>query len=433
VAELRDAEITVIGGGAIGCAVTYMLTKAGHRGVQLIEARELAGATSSQAAGLVGQVRASAERTLLAMASVKLFSRFEQETGWPVDWRQTGSIRIASTDERAEEFELMAKVAQSVGLEVEFLRPGRLKELFPPIDPAHIRSALWCPTDGYLQPNSLATAYAGAARELGANVVTNTRVLDVRTENGAVIGLETDHGSITTGLVINAAGPWAWQVARMVGVDLPIVPVRHEYYVTEPAPGWHADLPVLRIPDERIYARAEVSGILCGGWEAGAVSLDPRESSDAVATNPVPDWDVLAGFAEGLETVIPEATDTGIRQTFRGWPTFTPDGRFIIGPVPGVRGFVMAAGCNAHGVSGSAGIAEHVLDSLGPQPSPYVRSLSPARFMDGGWSWARARTAAQRVYEEYYAGIGSAAQGGSVGHVGDAGHAGLADATSTSP
>src|SRR4051794_37896862 len=112
-----------------------MLAKAGHRGVQLIEARELAGATSSQAAGLVGQVRASAERTLLAMALVKLFSRFEQETGWPVDWRQTGSIRIASTDERAEEFELMAKVAQSVGLEVEFLRPARLKELFPPIDP----------------------------------------------------------------------------------------------------------------------------------------------------------------------------------------------------------------------------------------------------------------------------------------------------------
>jgi glycine/D-amino acid oxidase-like deaminating enzyme len=93
VAQLRDAEITVIGGGAIGCAVTYLLAKAGHRDVQLIEARELAGATSSQAAGLVGQVRASAERTLLAMASVKLFSRFEQETGWPVDWRQTGSIR----------------------------------------------------------------------------------------------------------------------------------------------------------------------------------------------------------------------------------------------------------------------------------------------------------------------------------------------------
>jgi hypothetical protein len=141
---------------------------------------------------------------------------------------------------------------------------------------------------------------------------------------------------------------------------------------------------------------------------------------------------VLAGFAEGLETVIPNATDAGIRQTFRGWPTFTPDGRFVIGPVPGVRGFVMAAGCNAHGVSGSAGIAEHVLESLGPQPSPYVRSLSPARFMDGGWSWMPARAAAQRVYEEYYSGIGSAAQGGSVSQAGMAGQAGMADATSTS-
>jgi glycine/D-amino acid oxidase-like deaminating enzyme len=434
VAELRDADITVVGGGAIGCAVTYLLTRSGHRDVQLIEARELAGATSSQAAGLVGQVRASAERTLLAMASVKLFSRFEAETGRPVDWRQTGSIRIASTDERAAEFRMMADVATSVGLEVEFLSPARLAELFPPIDPGRVRAALWCPTDGYLQPNSLATAYAGAARELGASVVTNTRVLGVRTENGAVTGLETDRGSVRTRLVINAAGPWAWQVARMVGLDLPIVPVRHEYYVTEPAAGWHADLPVLRIPDERIYARAEVSGILCGGWEADAVSLDPRESTYAVATNPVPDWDVLAGFAEGLETVIPDATDAGIRQTFRGWPTFTPDGRFVIGPVPGIRGFVMAAGCNAHGVSGSAGIAEHVLDSLGPQPSPYVQSLSPARFMNGGWSWATARTAAQRVYEEYYSGIGSAAQGGAAsGGAAQGGAAGMVGAASTNP
>ena len=253
-----------------------------------------------------------------------------------------------------------------------------------------------------MQPNSLTTAYAAAARDRGASVATSTRVIGVQVRDGEVVGLETDKGVVATSTAINAAGPWAWQVARMVGLDLPIVPVRHEYFITDPGAGWRPEWPALRIPDQRIYVRPELSGILCGGWEAGAVSLDPREDPEAVDVRPPPDWDVLASFATALDQVVPGVTEVGIRQTFRGWPTFTPDGRFIVGPVPGLRGFVMAAGCNAHGVSGSAGLAEHVLDSLGPDPSPYVRSLSPARFMDGTWSWSEARTRAQRVYETYY-------------------------------
>ena len=111
---------------------------------------------------------------------------------------------------------------------------------------------------------------------------------------------------------------------------------------------------------------------------------------------------MLASFADALEPFVPGVTAVGVRQTFRGWPAFTPDGRFVVGPVPGIRGFVMAAGCNAHGVSGSAGLAQHVVESLQPDPSPYVRSLSPARFLDGGWTWEDARRRAQRHYEDYY-------------------------------
>jgi glycine/D-amino acid oxidase-like deaminating enzyme len=401
-AELRDAEITVVGGGAIGCAVAFHLVSAGHLDVQIIEAGQLAGATSGQAAGLVGQVRTTADRTRLAMASVKLFSAFERETGWPVDWRQTGSLRLATSEARLEEFDHLAEVAASVGLEVEKVGPPRLAELFPPLEVQVVRAALWCPTDGFIQPSSLTTAYANAARERGATVVTNTRVLAIDVERGTVVGVETDRGRAATSMVVNAAGPWAWQVARMVGVDLPIVPVRHEYFITDPGAGWQPDWPALRVPDERIYVRPELSGILCGGWEVGAVSLDPREGADAVGHRPPADWEVLASFADALETVVPGVTELGVRETFRGWPTFTPDGRFVVGPVPGRHGFVMAAGCNAHGVSGSAGLAQHLVDSLSPDPSPYVRSLSPARFMDGSWSWEDARRRAQRVYETYY-------------------------------
>jgi glycine/D-amino acid oxidase-like deaminating enzyme len=401
-AALRDAEVTVIGGGAIGCAVAYHLLCAGHRDVQLIEAGQLAGATSGQAAGLVGQVRTSPDRTRLAMASVRLFSRFERDTGWPVDWRQTGSLRIATTDARVAEFDEMMAVADAAGLEVERVPPARLLDLFPPLDIRGVTAALWCPTDGYIQPSSLTTAYAGAARDRGADIVTGTRVLAVRVEAGEVRGLETDKGSIATSLAVNAAGPWAWQVARMVGLDLPIVPVRHQYFVTEPGAGWQTDWPVLRLPDQRIYVRPELTGILCGGWEEVAMSLDPRADGAAVDNRPAPDWEVLASFATALDDVVPGVTEVGIRETFRGWPAFTPDGRFVVGPVPGLRGFVMAAGCNAHGVSGSAGLAQHLVESLGPDPSPYVRSLSPGRFMDARWSWSEARQRAQRVYETYY-------------------------------
>lgn len=401
-AELRDAEITIVGGGAVGCAVAYVLAREGYRDIQVVECGELAGATSSQAAGLVGQVRTSPERTRLAMASVATYSRIEQETGYTADWRQTGSIRIAMTEARVDEFRAMSGIADSVGLQVEFLTPARLGELFPLLDAAHVKAALWCPTDGYLQPHSLVMAYAGAARDRGVTFATHTMVTHINVARGSISAVGTDRGEARTDIVINAAGPWASAVASLAGVELPIVPVRHEYFVTMPVAGWHGDLPVLRIPDTRIYARADVCGILCGGWEAESLSLDPREIALGQRLAVRPDWDVLLGFARDFAQFVPAVTSTGIREVFRGFPGFSPDGRFIVGPVPGIVGLVMAAACNAHGVSGSAGLAEHVLESLRPDPPPYVRSLSPARFMPRTWAWESARQKSERVYQNYY-------------------------------
>ena len=413
VAGLRDAEVTIVGGGAIGCAVAYCLVRAGYPDIQILDRGELAGATSSQAAGLVGQVRSSLARTRLAMASVAMYSRIEQETGYTADWRQTGSIRVAMTRERVEEFGAMADVAAAAGLEVEFLDAGRLAELLPPLDTRLAKAALWCPTDGYLQPHSLVMAYAQAARDRGVTIAAQTTVTGVTVARGAVTGVRTSAGSAATDMVINAAGPWAGAVASLAGAELPVVPVRHEYFVTVPQDGWHGALPVLRIPDIRIYARAEVKGILCGGWEADGLSLDPRAVTVGEPLAVSPDWDVLAGFAADFARFIPGVATAQIREVFRGYPAFSPDGRFIVGPVPGIRGFVMAAACNAHGVSGSAGLAESVLESLQPDPSPYTRSLSPARFMPRDWTWESARDRAELVYETYYE-LAAAAQGGPV-------------------
>ena len=153
-AEVRDAEITIIGGGAIGCAVAYVLAAAGYRDIQVVEQGELAGATSGQAAGLVGQVRATKERCLLAMASVAVYSRIEQDTGYPADWRQTGSVRIAATAERAAEFRALAVVAQSAGLEVEFLTPARLAALCPMLDTRRSRRRCGAPPTATFSPTA---------------------------------------------------------------------------------------------------------------------------------------------------------------------------------------------------------------------------------------------------------------------------------------
>jgi glycine/D-amino acid oxidase-like deaminating enzyme len=402
VAEVRDAEITIVGGGAIGCAVALALTRAGYRDIQVLEQGELAGATSGQAAGLVGQVRATWERCRLAMASVAAYARIEQETGYTADWRQTGSVRIAMNAARAAEFRALAEVARSAGLDVEFLTAARLAELCPVLDTAGVTAALWCPTDGYLQPVSLVMAYARAARERGVTFAAHTTLTGIRVTAGAVSGVRTDRGPAATSMVINAAGPWAGAVAALAGLELPVVPVRHEYFVTEPVAGWHGGLPVLRIPDIRLYARAEGHRILCGGWEADGLSLDPRAVAIGQPLVTPPDWDVLSGFARDFARFAPAVTGAGVREVFRGFPAFSPDGRFIVGPVAGLRGFVMAAACNAHGVSGSAGLAEHVLESLQPDPSRYVRSLSPARFTPPTWDWESARRQAEQRYENYY-------------------------------
>jgi glycine/D-amino acid oxidase-like deaminating enzyme len=398
----RDAQVTVVGGGAVGAAVTYLLAREGWTDVQLLERGDLCAATSSQAAGMVGQARPTADRTRLAMAAAELYRTLPAVTGCTADYRQSGAVRLALSDRSREELQQIAATAEHVGLPVEFVDHRRLRDLVPVLDDVSaVRAALWSPTCGYLQPNSLVEAYTRAARDLGATVTTHCAVTGVDVRAGAVHGVRTELGDVRSETVVVAAGPWSTAVVRTAGLDLPLVPVRHSYFVTEPA-GWDADLPCLRIPEVQVYARGESGRLLCGGFERRATSLDPRSvetSSPLVATA---DWDVLGSFATGLARFAPPVSGLGVGATFQGWPTFTPDGRFVVGPVTGLPGLVMAAGCNAHGVSGSAGLAMHLVESLRPDPSPYVRSLSPDRFVPRTWSWEDARSRAQSVYEHYY-------------------------------
>ena len=404
-------KYVIIGGGAVGCGVAYSLAKAlqaetGEKDIVLLEREPtVAAVTSSQAAGLVGQVRSSVDRVKLAMWSVKTFSSFQEDEETNPAWRQVGSLRLALNDQRVAEFERLKAVADEAGLGVEFIDNAEAKEKWPLLNFDAVKAALWCPTDGYLQPYDLTMAYVTHARRMGVSFCTNTNVQNIVVEGGQVRSVVTDRGVIECETVINAAGANAYQVAKSVGVELPIIPVRHSFFVTVHSEGVTPDMPVVRIPDIRLYLRPETNALLVGGWEPKSLALDVNTYAVDQETPPVEDdWDVLGEFGTDLSPYLPKLDELGVRSVFKGWPTFAPDGRFMIGESCRVKGFVMAGGCNAHGVSGSAGIGRHVVESiLEANPSEYVRSLSPDRFTESEWDWETATEQAREIYSNYYA------------------------------
>lgn len=406
----EQAEIVVIGGGAIGCAVAYHLAEAGKRDVLLLEKEPgLAQVTTAQAAGLVGQVRSSVDRVRLAMWSVETFGRLQrdgEDEGRAVpNWRPVGSLRIAQSDARVAEFERLLVSCRAAGLEVAMVDAAEATRLWPGMRFDEAKAILWCPSDGYLQPADLAMAYQDRARALGVRFRTGVRVTGIALNGGRVAGVKTDRGAVACETVIDAAGAHGWHIARLVGLDLPVVPVRHEYFITVPGQEITPERPCYRVPDATLYGRPDVNAFLCGGWEPEALSLAPQDFSLEEAPPPIEeDWPVLSSFAEQIAPFYPKVSELGVRHVFAGWPTFTPDGRFIIGESKRVPGFVCAAGCNAHGVSGSAGIARHLVEALlEAKPSDYVASLSPDRFTETSWDWGEARRKAQGIYESYYA------------------------------
>ena len=319
-------------------------------------------------------------------------------------WRQTGSLRVATTPERVAEFQRFLRVAAEAGLELEEISPAEAERMWPGMQLSRATCILWCPGDGYLQPADLVASYHHHARALGVRFATGTDVEDILVHNDRVVGVRTNRGEVRCEYVVDAAGAHAYHVARLVGLELPIIPVRHEFFTTVEVDSIQPQFPVIRAVDQTLYVRADIHSLLVGGWEPEALSVDPR-TYELGERPPVieADWPVLSNFADQLEPLYPRVTETGIRATFRGWPTFAPDGRFIIGPSSRVHGLVMAGACNAHGVSGSAGIGRHVVEAMfDPNPSPYVRSLNPDRFTERSWDWGSAEVSARRVYETYY-------------------------------
>ncbi len=397
-----SARAVVIGGGVGGCSILYWLARLGWEDVVLVERADLTSGSTFHSAGLVGQLRGSLSLTKMMMSSVDLYRRLGDEVGLETGWHEVGSLRLASSQERMEELSRQAGWAKTFGLPLELISAEEAQRLFPPMSTDGVLGAAYLPTDGYIDPSQLTFALAEGARRGGAEIYTNTRVTEIPVERGRVTGVVTDKGEIETEIVINAGGMFAGEIGRLAGVNVPLIPMAHEYLVTKPS-GIPLDVPTMRDPSLLVYFRGESGGLIMGGYERDPApwSLDgiPADFNGKLLAE---DWPRFEELMENAVVRVPDLADAEVIRLINGPEAFTPDGEFILGPSD-VRGFWVAAGFCAHGLAGAGGmgklVAEWIVDGV---PSLDVWEMDSRRFgrnyEDRDYTLART----VEVYSTYY-------------------------------
>jgi 4-methylaminobutanoate oxidase (formaldehyde-forming) len=400
---VRDrASVVVIGGGVGGCAVLYWLTKLGVQDAVLVERDELTSGSTFHSAGLVGQLRGSLPLTRMMMWSVELYRTLGAEVELETGWHEVGSLRLASSRERLEELTRQAGWAKTFGLPLELISADEAARLFPPISTDGVLGAAYLPTDGYVDPSQLTLALAEGARRGGAEIVRQTRVTAIDVDGGRVRGVVTDRGRIEADVVVNAGGMFAKELGALAGVNVPLVPMAHEYLVTKPA-GLPLDMPTMRDPSLLVYFRPESGGLIMGGYERNPAPWSlggiPPDFNGKLLPE---DWPRFEELMENALRRVPALEEMEVVRLINGPEAFTPDGEFILGPTE-VRGLWTAAGFCAHGLAGAGGmgrlVAEWIVEGT---PSLDTWEMDSRRF--GGQyrslEYTLART--REVYETYY-------------------------------
>lgn len=402
------AKIVIIGGGVGGTSVAYHLAELGEKDVILLDRSDLTSGSTFHSAGLVGQLRADPTLTKMNMHSVDLYRKLEA-TDTPPSWKECGSIKLASTPERMEEIRRQIGWARTFGLDLKEISPKEAQDLFPLMDTEGVVGACYMASDGQVDPSQLAQALASGARRGGVRIFTHTRVLGITTKDGRVTHVQTDKGTIECEIVVNCGGMFAAELGRMVDVRIPIVPMSHQYLITENfLPAGAPFLPSLRDPDLLIYFRQEVSGLLMGGYERNsrAWTADYDHLDDIPADfngRLLPEeWDRFEEIAENSQKRVPKMGEVGVKNFINGPEGFTPDNEFCLGETS-VGGFYVAAGFCAHGIAGAGGIGKVVAEWIvAGEPTMDLWHMDIRRF---GEAYKSPKFTLERVtenYEEYY-------------------------------
>jgi 4-methylaminobutanoate oxidase (formaldehyde-forming) len=396
-------SVAIVGGGILGCASAWHLARAGVRDVVVLERGELNAATTSQAAGLIGQLRTSAVKTAIVQQTLADIAALSAD-GHATGFRKTGSLRLALTAEREAEILEQVSAGRRFGVDVVLVSAKDVARLAPGVEVPDRRVAAWLPGDGYAEPYTLATAYANAARALGVKFLTGRAVTAVEVKAGRARGVATTQGPLAADTVVIAAGAWTAPVAATASARVPVFPVRHQAWVTAPMPWVSASFPVIRIPDRWAYLRPEVGGLMFGFFEPTPTGIDPEALPSGFTIDRVPrDAAVMTSYASELVKVVPGLDDAPIVGSTAGLPTFTPDGQFVVGAVDGVAGLLVASGCCAHGIAGSGGVGRAVAEAVtGGSGAIEAAPLSPGRFGAKASDRAWVRVASEATYAGYY-------------------------------
>ena len=360
------ARVVIIGGGVVGTSTLYHLAKLGWTDTVLLEKGELASGTTWHAAGMLTQMNGNHHLARIAVYGVELYRRLEAETGQSTGIRQVGSLRMATTKERLDEFKVFAGRAASLGIPYEIVSPARAREIAPVISTDGLLAGAWIATDGYCDPSMLTAAFSTGARNLGSEVERRTLVTGTRRTPSGEWLVETERGTITCEILVNAAGQWARDVGRWVGLDLPIVPYEHMYVVFDSMPSVAAlgsELPSMREPNGSYYARQEGQGLLVGGYEQGPKAWMPEHVPvDFESGLLPPDLERIEPILNAAFRRFPGLEQTGVKKIYNGPDGYTPDHNFLMGEVPGRRGYFVLAGFNSLGIIASGGGGRHLAE-----------------------------------------------------------------------
>jgi dimethylglycine dehydrogenase len=407
------ARVVVIGGGVVGVGTLYHLAKKGWTDVVLIERRELTSGSTWHAAGLLPLFNMSYSVGQIHKYSVKLYNSLEAETGQHVGFRQVSNIRLARTKDRWDEFMYYKGVADTIGIKVNILTPAQVKEVWPLCETDGIIGAIQHPDDGYIQPADLTQAFAKGARAMGAEIHRFTTVTGIEQTPSGEWLVKTDKGDITCEHVVSASGNFARRTGAMVGLDVPVIPVEHQYIVTEPHPAVQErhrqglpEMGVLREADSSWYLREEAGGFILGPYEPGAPCcyLDgPDEQSEYELFQE--DLERIAPHIETAIARVPAFGEVGVKKVYNGAIAYTPDGSPIIGPAWGLKNFWLNEG-HSFGVTAAGGagwqLAEWIVEG---EPSIDMMGVDPRRFgpyASRGYLKAKNEEAYRNVFTVHY-------------------------------
>ncbi len=382
------ARVVVIGGGVVGVSTLYHLTKKGWSDVVLLERKELTSGSTWHAAGLLPLFNMSYSVGQIHKYSVALYEGLEAETGQAIGLKQVSNIRLARTQDRMDEYRFYAGVAETIGVEVNFLTPDQVKEIWPLCETDGLIGAIQHPRDGYIQPADLTQALATGARQGGGKINRGVTVTAIDRTTGGEWRVATDKGDITCEHIVSASGNFARKTGAMVGLDIPVIPVEHQFIVTEPHPAIVArheagepEMGVLRESDSSWYMREENGGLLLGPYEVGApccyVDGPSAESEYELFQE---DMDRLMPHVETAIARVPAFAEAGVKEVYNGAIAYTPDGSPMVGPAWGLDNFWLNEG-HSFGITAAGGagwqLAEWITEG---EPSVDMMGVDPRRF-----------------------------------------------------